>query len=216
MAKLTGKARIRDKQRNNRRTHQSYLERRSSLRKLIRIGSDPVLTQVCTPVEQTDDLSFIDTMVEVLKATDDGVGLAAPQIGITKNVIVFRSNVRSEKIHVMINPLIIRTGHNTVSFNESCLSFPGVTVPVERYSDITVNWKTDDWHDEHGEFLDVDAVIIQHEVGHTNGICDLRKPWLKKKYGKGSEIANELGIYDDEPDVKEKELTGESTMGRSL
>ena len=105
-------------------------------------------------------------MLEVLKESDNGVGLAANQIGINRRVCV----INVVRPIVLVNPVI--TGQfDKILFQEGCLSFPGTYIITERYTNIAVK------ADNHPGVLLFDkdknlleCVCVQHEIDHLNGI----------------------------------------------
>lgn len=92
-----------------------------------------------------------------------GIGLAAPQIGIKKQVVIIRS---SQKID-LINPKIIKQYDLREFDDEGCLSFPDDRVTTQRYNEILV---TDLIHPAGIICVGINAVVVQHELDHLNGI----------------------------------------------
>ncbi|MEK7636222.1 MAG: peptide deformylase [Patescibacteria group bacterium] len=151
---------------------------------------------------------LVFAMKEILKDSDDGVGLAAPQIGqsirlfliseeaeaIDKNkkskVIHQNENAKKEKTawgyHVFINPIIKKFSAKKIDLAEGCLSVPGIFGLVRRPEKITA-----EWHDEHGKkhsrgcskFF---ARVIQHETDHLDGILFIEKMHKELKLEKNS------------------------------
>ena len=113
---------------------------------------------------------LIEDMAETMYAAP-GVGLAAPQIGVSKRVFIVDVATDDEEpsdLRVFINPEIIATEGETV-FNEGCLSFPGVREDIDRAERITVKA-----FDKDGKPFELEAegllgVAIQHETDHLNG-----------------------------------------------
>lgn len=135
----------------------------------IRKENDPVLRKISKPVDKIDDKirmlveDMIDTMYDA-----DGVGLAAPQIGILKRVAVI--DVYDETgVKVLINPEIIKTEGQQCEV-EGCLSLPGKNGRVNRPTRVTVRAKNlqDEWYEITGEGLL--AVALCHEMDHLDGI----------------------------------------------
>lgn len=135
----------------------------------IRKENDPVLRKISKPVDKIDDKirmlveDMIDTMYDA-----DGVGLAAPQIGILKRVAVI--DVYDETgVKVLINPEIIKTEGQQCEV-EGCLSLPGKNGRVNRPTRVTVRAKNlqDEWYEITGEGLL--AVALCHEIDHLDGI----------------------------------------------
>lgn len=135
----------------------------------IRKEEDPVLRKISKPVEKIDDKirvlveDMIDTMYDA-----DGVGLAAPQIGILKRVAVI--DVYDETgVKVLINPEIIKTEGQQCEV-EGCLSLPGKNGKVNRPARVTARAMNleGQWYEITGEGLL--AVALCHEIDHLDGI----------------------------------------------
>ena len=102
-----------------------------------------------------------------------GIGLAAPQCGLFKRFTVLNigDNVeRPVENHVFVNPVIEDSIGLAKQGMEGCLSLPGVKVPVKRQQHITVSWQDVNGDSHRDEFHGMDAVVIQHEVDHLDGI----------------------------------------------
>jgi peptide deformylase len=122
--------------------------------------------------------TLINDMVETMRAAP-GVGLAAPQIGVSQRVIVVEYGEENEdpkappkppKLYAVINPEIIRHSSDTTMGNEGCLSAPGYIGEVERYNSITVkgiNRQGDPFRLKAQGWL---ARIFQHEIDHLDGV----------------------------------------------
>ncbi len=139
--------------------------------KIYKIGDD-ILRQKCEPVqvnEINDELrATISEMFQTMTSAN-GVGLAAPQVGIAKRFFVMRSD--DEVDRVFINPEIIKTSGDLSDYEEGCLSIPGVSENIKRPSMISVTALN-----EKGRRFTINdatgllARIIQHENDHLNGI----------------------------------------------
>jgi len=155
----------------------------------IRTFDDPILKTPCDPVDpQKDDLSFIKDMIETLREQPHGVGLAAPQVGITKKVILVRPQIRLG-IAVMVNPEIEFFDDEVEDGVEGCLSFPGISTNVPRHKKIRVSYlkphktKANKFkHIKDKLFLGWEARIIQHEEDHLRGICRVGDEYFKGNY----------------------------------
>lgn len=149
-----------------------------AIKEILRMGN-PDLLKISAPVEKFNDKDLdvlIQDMIETMKA-NDGAGLAAPQIGIFKRVVIFgfESNDRypdAEEVPftVLINPIIKAIGQKKVNDWEGCLSVPGLRGVVPRYDSIYY-----EGYDEQGTKIerDVDgfhARVVQHECDHLDGI----------------------------------------------
>ena len=137
---------------------------------------DTVLSTKCEPITEVTDETrkFLDDMLETMYA-DKGVGLAAPQVGITKRIIVIDDKVDEEgnpgpNPRYMINPEIIKKSAEKIMFNEGCLSVPGQCAEVERHQAVTVKYLDYNGKEQILDAEDYLAVIIQHETDHLDGI----------------------------------------------
>ncbi|MBR4507105.1 MAG: peptide deformylase [Alphaproteobacteria bacterium] len=140
----------------------------------MKLCGDPILRTECTPVEKIDDklLETLDTMVDMMRA-QSGVGLAAPQVGITQRFLVMMTP-DDEKIFKMINPVITSRSEKTVVMEEGCLSVLGgdnlpVYANVSRPESINVQWTDENGETQSAEMSGVPARIVQHETDHLDG-----------------------------------------------
>ncbi len=151
------------------------------MREILKFGED-VLRKKCRPVTKFDDRlgELLDDLGETLLASD-GVGLAAPQVGILRRVCVV--NIRDKRGTIeLVNPEIIAESGNQVG-NEGCLSAPNEWCEVERPNKVTVKA-----FDRHGkEFTikgeELAARAFCHEIDHLDGILftDRVKPLLPNR-----------------------------------
>jgi peptide deformylase len=119
--------------------------------------------------EDVTDYEGVSTLIKDMFAfaqANNGVGLAANQVGYNKRIIIV--NTRGFKA-AMINPVITK-GFGSVKSPEGCLSFPKGIVRVERAKQITVEWRDDHGEMQKQKFRGLEAMIIQHETDHLNGI----------------------------------------------
>lgn len=132
----------------------------------IRTNDEPCLRKVCRPVEHFDQKlsDLIDDMFETMYHAD-GVGLAAPQVGMLRRVVVIDTG---EKKMELVNPEIIDKSGCYGAY-EGCLSFPGKSGYVERSEHVTVRGL--DRHGNPQEFrVDMlEARAVQHELDHLDG-----------------------------------------------
>lgn len=138
----------------------------------ILVYPDPVLKQKAKPVAQVDDSvrELVRDMVETMYSAD-GVGLAAPQVGVLKRIIVIdpAPGTKESKLYVFINPEIVSADGRT-KYTEGCLSIPGESEEIERFEKLTVRAL-----DEQGETFEVEAegllaIALQHEIDHLDGV----------------------------------------------
>ncbi len=155
----------------------------------ILVWPDPILKQQAAPVEVVDDgvRALIKDMFETMYAAE-GVGLAAPQIGVLQNVIVLDTRPRqpSSRPIAMINPEIVAAEGSTL-YTEGCLSVPGEAEDVERAARVKVRFL-----DEQGQLQELDAdellaIAVQHEIDHLLGrvfveyLSPLKRELIKKR-----------------------------------
>jgi peptide deformylase len=136
------------------------------------IWPDPILKEMAKPVDRVDDgiRRLLDDMAETMYAAD-GVGLAAPQIGVLKRVIVIDVSPRQpdQKLIHLVNPEIVLAEGRMV-YTEGCLSVPGEAEDVERASKVVV--RALDYHGKPFEVAasdDLLTVALQHEHDHLQG-----------------------------------------------
>jgi peptide deformylase len=135
----------------------------------IRLYPDPVLREAAAPVTDVDDSvrKLIADMGETMRAAP-GVGLAAPQVGVQRRVLVY-STSPEEPISVVINPEIVYR-HGEELAEEGCLSIPELTYAVPRAQSIVLRGLDADGLQFTREAEDFEARIIQHEVDHLDGV----------------------------------------------
>lgn len=141
----------------------------------ILIAPDPLLNEMCHPVETIDKEihQLIDDMYETMY-DQDGCGLAAPQVGVLKRVLVYDvdydDNGRKSNPKCLINPVITYHSESQSSCTEGCLSLPGQYIDVKRPANITLTYLDYDGKYQEMEADGLKATCIQHEIDHLNGI----------------------------------------------
>ncbi len=149
----------------------------------ILIHPDPRLKKVADPVETVSDTLrklMLETMYDA-----PGIGLAAPQIGILKRLIVMdcvRDEDTKPQPMVMFNPEVVWESKTLNTYEEGCLSIPEQYADVTRPAEVTVKWVDVDGADCEGKFDALWATCVQHEIDHLNGtlFIDYLKP-LKRQ-----------------------------------
>jgi len=139
-----------------------------AIRKVRKIG-DPVLRETSSNVEDIDKsvLGLVSDMLDTLEG-EGGVGLAAPQLGITKRIIIVRYE---DKVDTYINPEIEALENKKVEEDEGCLSIYSIQgFQVKRYPKIKIKATNIKGNTEEFIAEDLLARVIQHEVDHLNGI----------------------------------------------
>jgi len=141
---------------------------------------DPVLKTPAQPVDRVEAavLQLIDDLVDTMHAGPGSVGVAAPQIGVALRVCVIDvSNNRHGKdnnhgLLLMVNPEIVARSGNSV-MREGCMSVPDYTGDVERASEVTLHYTAPDGFQRAIAASGFEAVAIQHELDHLDGILFL-------------------------------------------
>jgi peptide deformylase len=144
----------------------------------IRIWGDPILTRRAIAVDRITNVErkLIANMVETMEAVD-GAGLAAPQVGVSKRIFVFR---RGDDVHAIVNPRIVRRVGERKIGSEGCLSIPGVQAKVPRHARVVVtgrdeNGKAVEWDCEDSDDQGRAATCEQHELDHLDGVLYIEK-----------------------------------------
>ncbi|WP_257461335.1 peptide deformylase [Archangium lipolyticum] len=155
----------------------------------ILIWPDPILKQKARPVTRVDDSirTLVKDMFETMYAAD-GVGLAAPQVGVLQRVIVLDTRPRQPESQplAMINPEIIGLEGKT-TYNEGCLSIPGESEDVDRAAVVTVKYLDTEGQEQTLTCDGLLAVAVQHETDHLNGtvfvdhVSTLKRELIRKR-----------------------------------
>ena len=161
----------------------------------MKLCGDVVLRTVCAPVSDIDGalLSTLDEMVEMMRE-QNGVGLAAPQVGILSRFLVMM-DPDSETVYRMINPRIVSYGSDTCIMEEGCLSVLGndglpVFANVSRPDSVVVEWTDEAGDKKMAQMSGTPARIVQHETDHLDGklfidyLSPLRREMLMRKVKK--------------------------------
>ncbi len=181
----------------------------------IRIWPDDALAEVAAPVEDfgEDTQKLVDDMFETMYKAH-GVGLAATQVAVAKRVVVIDLNPSADEDEeylseleswgyegpvVLINPEIVEGG-GAISWNEGCLSLPGITESIKRKGEVTVRA-----YDRKGEPFEhtargLYAVALQHEIDHLDGklfvdyLSRLKRDVIKRKMLKLKDLYDNDGV----------------------
>jgi peptide deformylase len=136
------------------------------------VWPDPVLKKSAEPVTKFDESirALVADMFETMYSAD-GVGLAAPQIGQLKNIIVVDTRPRQpeSKPVAMINPVILKK-EGSLLYMEGCLSVPGEAEEVERAENIRVKYQDVDGTVHEHDCDGLLAICVQHETDHLHGV----------------------------------------------
>lgn len=135
---------------------------------------------------------LVADMVRTMQAKD-GIGLSATQVGDARRVFIVDGESAGQHglmVQVFVNPVIVETSKATKVSLEGCLSFPGVTVKVERHKTVKVKAQNMDGDDFEIEAAGLFAVVCQHEIDHLDGITmvdrlgPVSREMFKKKHAK--------------------------------
>lgn len=134
---------------------------------------DRVLRQPAKRVAKVDDSvrKIVREMLETMYSAY-GIGLAAPQVGIHKQIIVIDINLEKPDVPplVLINPKIIKSGSSICQDEEGCLSIPGVYLDVSRPEEIELTYKNEQGKPSKLKADGLLSRVIQHEMDHLNGV----------------------------------------------
>ncbi len=159
----------------------------------IRVLGAKVLREKAVPVEAvTDDTrrlvrDMFDTMYDL-----EGIGLAAPQVGVSERVLIVDVPGENDErhVHALVNPVIVESGGETDKASEGCLSLPGLEETVTRPIRVTVEGLTPDGEPARVDAEGLLARALQHEVDHLDGILfidrlsPLKRSLLMRKWRK--------------------------------
>lgn len=143
------------------------------------------------------DKEHIASLVQDLKdtlAVADGCGLAAPQIGVSEKVVIVDGTVLGEDYdylrdfrRTLINPVVVESSEETCTYNEGCLSVPGIYADVVRPVRIKVRYLDENLSEQEEVFDRFASRMIQHELSHLEGdlftdhVAPIRKKLISKK-----------------------------------
>jgi len=164
----------------------------------MKLCGDLVLRTKCEPVTDIDAdlLSTMDEMVDMMRA-QNGVGLAAPQVGLLSRFLVML-DPDTETVYRMINPQIISYGAEDCIMEEGCLSVLGndglpVYANVTRPSTVVVSWLDEHGDEKMAQMSGLPARIVQHETDHLDGklfvdyLSPIRREMLMRKVRKNKQ-----------------------------
>jgi peptide deformylase len=149
--------------------------RRAAAMSFIRKLGDPVLKSRATPVDRFDE-SLGRQVSRMAGIMNDalGVGLAAPQLGISQRLLVYRVGPDAPLI-ALANPELEWSSCDREAGEEGCLSIPGVTVDVERPVHVRVRALDEEGEQRVVEASGLEARVIQHEMDHLDGVLILER-----------------------------------------
>lgn len=170
-------------------------------KKPIIIEPDPILRKKSQKLENVDNelRALMDDMLETMYAAP-GIGLAAVQIGILKQIIVIDVSKKNEKKNpiFLVNPKITFKSKKTSIFEEGCLSLPGHFAEIERPAECYVDYINYDGKKKNLKAEGILATCIQHEIDHLDGILfidylsKLKRDMIIKKLIKNKKEMNKV------------------------
>ncbi|WP_411822799.1 peptide deformylase [Leptospira sp. 'Mane'] len=178
-----------------------------AVRKILRIGN-PLLRQLAedvleSEVQTKDFKKLIRDMFETMRFAE-GVGLAAPQIGILKKIVVVGQEDDNQRYkgtpevpnQVIINPEITPLAPAGDGFWEGCLSVPGMRGYVERPSKINLKWRDENFEPREEIIEGYRAIVMQHEIDHLFGVLYVDRLKSTKLFGYNEDIDTDGKILD--------------------
>ncbi|MCK4924942.1 MAG: peptide deformylase [Spirochaetes bacterium] len=157
----------------------------------IRHYPDPFLRQQSEEVSEVDG-SIQDLIQDMFSAMEEerGIGLAAPQIGVAKRVVVVSIEDKNFSRLALINPVIVHLSTETDVREEGCLSLPGVNADVERPVEAVVRGTT-----RNGRLVEISARglrarILQHEIDHLDGVLFIDRLTTKERKSLEGELVD--------------------------
>ena len=143
------------------------------------------LNKSCLPVEKNENIRGIIQDLKDTLAKTGGLGISANQIGIQKKISYIKVpksiDQKSKKIdyaeYILINAKIISNNTPIRVNNEGCISFPGVEVTTKRYAFSAIQFENEKREVQTGMFSDLESLVAQHEIDHTNGLTIFDRKW---------------------------------------
>lgn len=144
---------------------------------ILKLG-DPRLYEVCEPVKKEELPLVMDWVKDLHEAMEDirrrygfGRGIAAPQLGIMKQL--FYLNL--DKPYIVINPKILHASEEMFELWDDCMSFPNLFVKVKRHQSLTLEYFDENWEKQIWTMEGAISELIQHEYDHLDGVlCTMR------------------------------------------
>ena len=158
---------------------------------------DPILRKEAAPIERVDDplRRLMDDMLATM-CEAPGIGLAAPQIGISRRLVVMDPS-GDEEVKTplaMVNPELLERSEEMRIHEEGCLSIPEITAEIERPARVRVSFLDRDGKPQDTELAGMWATLIQHEIDHLNGVLfidylsRLKRDMIVKKFTKQKRV----------------------------
>ncbi len=171
----------------------------ASLELQLTLYPDPLLRKVADPVtEFGEDLARTVAAMYVRMRASSGVGLAAPQVGMRRRILVLNESGEPEDDLVLVNPTIVSRGGEETTYEEGCLSFPGIYAEVRRPALCTVEYQDLSGAPLRSDFEGFQSRIVQHEYDHLEGVL------LVDRMSPADKLRNKLGLEELVETYREK------------
>ena len=148
----------------------------------IKIYPDPVLRKISDEVHEINESTraLIKDMFEIMEE-EGGIGLAAPQVGISKRIIVLSLKEKNFEKMALVNPVIVSSSKETAFMEEGCLSIPGINADVQRSTKLIARGFT-----RSGRMVEIIASnlltrVLLHEIDHLDGVLFIDRLSDKEK-----------------------------------
>ena len=139
----------------------------------MKIITDPIhLSKICDPVDYKTSKQIANKMILFMLShkniNDNSIGLACNQLALPGRIIIVK--IKNKWVR-FINPVICYKSDDTIITEESCLSIPNKSIKVERSKEITISFIFEgSGNSKPSNYIGMDAIVIQHEIDHLNGI----------------------------------------------
>jgi peptide deformylase len=162
----------------------------------------PVLRKHAEPVEIFDEhlRGIVEAMFHTMRESK-GVGLAAPQVGLKRRILVMNHTSEDGDDRVMVNPEILERVGETTLYEEGCLSFPGIYAEVQRPDGCRVKWQDLDGREHEQAFEGFESRVIQHEYDHLVGVL------LVDRMSSADKLRNKVALENLVYDYKSAQRT---------
>ena len=177
--KLRGKNRSKNRKKKRLNNfHNKEIYKKKLLLKILK-WDNPKLKEICKIVAKDENIENILKDMGRILYYSDGAGIAANQIGVIKRIILVL--IDKKKPTFLINPEIVSKSEDAIiNSRESCLSYPGIISDIKRYKRIEIRYEDENRKLYQKTFEEYNSIVIQHELNHLIGQCDLYKIWKER------------------------------------
>jgi len=137
---------------------------------IVYYGNDTLKSTANEVTDINDEIvKLLDNMLNMMYKSS-GIGLAAPQIDLPSKLIVFDFGDYKGKIKKLINPVVLESSKKESTYEEGCLSVPGISAEIVRPAEVLVSGITPEGKEVEIEAAGLLATVLQHEIDHLNGL----------------------------------------------